>query len=118
MVSGIPARVECPACGRMVTTASAKGSFMRHAAYPTGPECECSGQPVTQEAVFNTRHRARASTVMNWAHIMRDEDPKRVYAMIARTDRRELESLLLTALAGLDPSRSELELFGWVRNLV
>lgn len=96
---------------------SVRRRFARHSSYPLGPECPRSGDPVGTDAVVNTRHRERMRLVLHWAHILRDEDPARVHTWVVTCSRTELELLMLTALAGIDPDRTEQELFGWVEAL-
>lgn len=116
MTGSVPQYVECPDCGRMVTTAP-PNRFMRHSTYPTGPLCSQSGRPVTADAVLATAHHRRAEQVMYWAQILRDEDPRRVWSWIKHADRDELNAMMMTALAALDPDKSLAETFGWVKGL-
>lgn len=111
----IPVEVECPQCGRLAKTVC--GKFARHSVFPTGPQCTNSTQPVTDEAVSHTAHLDRMKKVLMWAHMLRDEDPRHVTTWVKLIERRELELLLLTALAAV-PADSTLETaFGWVRGL-
>jgi len=107
-----PTAVECPACGRMIATV--RHRYSRHSEYPTGPQCPESGRTVSQEAIRNTRLVERAQKVLLWAHVMRDEDPRRVWRWIQLCDRDELELLLAVALAGIPAGMTMSQAYGWV----
>jgi hypothetical protein len=111
----IPAEVECPECGRVVKTH--RNCFMQHSEYPTGPLCALSRRPVTDDALAASRNRRRAEQVLLWAHMLRDEDPRRVHSWIRHCTRAELEILMVVALAAINPDIGVRETYGWVEGL-
>lgn len=109
----MPELVECSECGQMRRICRRK--LVRHSTYPTGPQCVRSGQLVTEEELAATWLRIRSRTVLHWAQVLRDEDPNRVLAWIARTPRPELETLMMLALAAIRENLSESQAFGWTQ---
>lgn len=114
-MSKIPAVCECPHCGRMVSTT--KRRFVTHSTFPAGPACVMSREPITEQIVTDTAHYRRMEQVLLWSHVLRDEDPRQVYGWIERCTRGELELLLLTALAGVNPDQTVRQAFSWVGEL-
>jgi hypothetical protein len=110
----IPAEVICPDCERKVKTM--RGKYEQHSTFVTGPLCIQSGQLVSAQAVADTAHVHRMNLVLDWAQHLHCEDPRRVQGWVKLLERGELELMLLTALAGIDPEATLESAFGWVRD--
>jgi hypothetical protein len=107
----VPEVVECSGCGQIRKTN--RGNLVTHSSYATGPECDRSRQPVTREEIEATRNVTRGRTVLNLAHIMRDEDPRRVHQYVRQIPREELEALLCVALTAIPADTTMARAFGW-----
>jgi hypothetical protein len=91
---------------------------LTHSTFAIGPECERSRQPVTRDEIEATAFMNRGRTVLNLAHIMRDEDPRRVQHFVRHVARGELEALMCVALAAIPADATMGRVFGWTNPMV
>lgn len=95
----------------MVTTV--RHHYMMHTTHPTGPRCILAGDLVSAEAIRNTAVRQAGRTVLEWAQLLRDEDPRKVQRRISRCGREELETLMILALAAIPEDTTERAAYSW-----
>lgn len=58
-----------------------------------------------------------AELALHLALLLRDEDPNLVWAILSRLSRRQLQEMLVIALATVRPDATAAELFDWVEDL-
>lgn len=109
--------VECPGCGRMISTNS--GKFRRHSDDKTFRECGWSGKstPLSERAAEMV---VAGRTVLNLAEAVRDEDPGWVWKYLtdlAHRDLPKLQTLAFVALAAVPPGQTLEQAFAWVLEL-
>lgn len=77
---------------------------------PPLPEPDVSDERIAQL-------EGAAELALHLALLLRDEDPNLVWAVLSRLSRRQIQEMLVIALATVRPDATAAELFGWVEDL-